>query len=607
MSLVKDEPSVVWAALAPLLAGQPRVRLSRDAGRSYPQKFERDLTDALPTVPAAVRVFGKDGSCRALFFDFDASKGGLAQVTADVRALQEWLHRLGARWIEDFSPNGGRHVYVPLADPATFADARELVEALGNRLPSLDRTPHQNLLHGCMRVPGSRHKSGGHQQLAMSLSMAYDVARRPNASTVWAAMRRDLRDEIQAARALRLEAVAPVLETSTADTMDVSSAPRRMSQAMQSIARTGLYDANRYGSNSEARQAVITGAAAAGLDATDIYRRMTQGIWPGLASFYARYSSGNRVQALQRDLAASHRHLKSKATNTARQSNDHKNPTSQPRTQPPALHRGNSTLVDSAAEHRFIRTWRNAVSLVEQTMGSSRADLARRMVLRALGAAAHMTGGSVVEFGVRSLAVATGLDHTTVAGHLRALRSAANPLIALLEKAKGTRGDQYELTVPDSLKDSAGDLAWKKGKLHALRPAFRELGFPAAFVYEALETSVTPLSTAELVRITRLSRTTVSESLEILAAWNLATRGRAGWTMEASTSLSTVAECLGVLEDVAAQVKLYRAQRAVWREWLAGRAPDALFPSPDDDYPWETYEGPPDDLSLADLAFRPAG
>ena len=77
--------------------------------------------------------------------------------------------------------------------------------------------------------------------------------------------------------------------------------------------------------------------------------------------------------------------------------------------------------------------------------------------------------------------------------------------------------------------------------------------------------------------------------------------------MEASTSLCTVAECLGVLEDVAAQVKLYRAQRAVWREWLAGRAPDALFPSPDDDYPWETYEGPPDDLSLADLAFRPAG
>lgn len=62
-----------WAALAPLLAGQPRVRLSRDGGKSYPQKHERDLTEGLPTSPAAVRIFGKDGTCRAIFLDFDSS------------------------------------------------------------------------------------------------------------------------------------------------------------------------------------------------------------------------------------------------------------------------------------------------------------------------------------------------------------------------------------------------------------------------------------------------------------------------------------------------------------------------------------------------------
>ncbi|MBG6184891.1 hypothetical protein IWX65_002869 [Arthrobacter sp. CAN_A214] len=606
MSLVKDEPSVVWAALAPLLAGQPRVRLSRDAGKSYPQKFERDLTDALPSLPAAVRIFGKDGSCRSLFFDFDSSKGGLSQVAADVRALQEWLHRLGARWIEDYSPNGGRHVYVPLATPATFSDARELVEALGNRLPSLDRTPHQNLIHGCMRVPGSRHKTGGHQQLAMSLSMAYDIVKRPNSGTVWKAMRQDLHEEIRATKAMRLELAPPVLDDAIELACEVTPATR-MSQAMQAIARTGLYDTNRYGSNSEARQAVITGAAAAGLTATDIYRRMTQGIWPGLASFYARYSAGNRVTALQRDLDAARRYLKTTTTNGSNKQTNRKNPTSKPNTQPPALHGGSSQLVDSASQHRFIRVWRNAAFLMESTMGSSRADLARRMVLRAIGAAAHMTGGSVIEFGVRSLAVATGLDHTTVAAHLRALRSASQPLIALLEKAKGTRGDQYELVVPSSMKDSASEISWKKGKVHALRPVFRELGFPAAIVYEALEAATTSLSTADLVPITRLSRTAVSESLECLAAWNLAVRSPAGWRLVSVTSLSTLAESFGVLEDVARQVTMYREQRAQWRTWLSRRATEVFIPSPDDDYPWEAYEGPPDDLSLADLVFRLTG
>jgi len=97
----------------------------------------------------------------------------------DVRALQTWLHNCGARWIEDYSPNGGRHVYIPLEQRVTFAEARDLVEALGTRYRTLDKTPHQNLLHGCMRTPGSPHKRGGHQELAMSLNMAYDIARRP--------------------------------------------------------------------------------------------------------------------------------------------------------------------------------------------------------------------------------------------------------------------------------------------------------------------------------------------------------------------------------------------------------------------------------------------
>lgn len=597
-------PEQAWAALAPLLAGQPRVRLSRDGGRSYPQKHERDLTGALPSFPAAVRIFGKDGTCAAIFLDFDSSTGGVDWVEADVKALQTWLYSCGARWIEDYSPSGGRHVYVPLERRVTFAEARDLVEALGTRYRSLDKTPHQNLNHGCMRVPGSLHKRGGHQELAMSLNMAYDIVRRPNSPAVWAKLNAELASEIAAARALRLE------QSFTPSTADAAKAPHltgRMSRSMQQLAVTGLYDANRYATDSDARQAVIAGAAAAGFELTDVERRMLQGVWPGLASFYARYSSRNRMPALKRDWAKAVSYLHKNQGSKAGKNNARISPTSQPPTQAPRLQE-NSVSTEPDAEHRFIRTWRNALRLKEPRYQDSRNGLARRMILRALGEAAHMTESRFVEFGVRSVAVATGLDHTTVAGHLRALRSEKDPLVTLVEQGRGTKGDLYMLTIPEDVKPAAEDLSWRKGKIHALRPVFRELGLPAAFVYEALEHSPVPLRSVDLIRAAGLSRTTLREALEVLAAWNLIARdkGRA-WSVVATTSLKDLAEKFGVLEAVAVQLRKYKEDRTVWKEWLSKRAHTvAELLSPTDDYPWEQFEGPPDDVTLVHFAFNSA-
>jgi DNA-binding transcriptional ArsR family regulator len=599
-----DGPAEAWAALALLLAGQPRVRLSRDGGKSYPQKHERTLTGALPSFPAAVRIFGKDGTCAAIFLDFDSSVAGVDWVEADVRAVQTWLHSCGARWIEDYSPNGGRHVYIPLAQRVTFSEARDLVEALGNRHRSLDKTPHQNLLHGCMRTPGSPHKRGGHQQLAMSLSMAYDIARRPNKSSVWDAMKADLAGEIAAVRALRLEQSFKPAATEAPRGLHLTG---RMSRAIQQMAITGLYDANRYASDSDARQAIVTGAAAAGMELTDVERRMMQGTWPGLASFYARYASRHRVPALKRDWIKALEYLRKNPGSRTQEDNARISPTSRPNTQPPAI-QGNSVSSTPDAEHRFIRNWRNALRLREHHYLDSRTGLARRMVLRALGEAAHMTASRFIEFGDRSIAVATGLDHTTVGSHLRALRSEQDPLVTLVEQGRGTKGDLYMLTVPEQVKAAAEDLSWRKGKIHALRPVFRELGLPAAFVYEVLEHSPTPLATVEIVRMTRLSRTAVTESLEVLAAWNLIVRDRArAWSVVATTSLKELAEHFGVMEAVAAQLHRYRIERILWKEWLFRNVNTvAELLSPDDDYPWEAFEGPPDDWALADLAFMNA-
>jgi DNA-binding transcriptional ArsR family regulator len=553
-------PAQAWAALAPILAGQPRVRLSRDAGKTYPQKHERTLSETLPTLPAAVRIFGNDGTCAAIFLDFDSSVAGVDWVEADVRAVQTWLHSVGARWIEDYSPNGGRHVYVPVEQRVTFSEARDLVEALGTRYRSLDKTPHQNLLHGCMRTPGSPHKRGGHQELAMSLSMAYDVARRPNPATVWAAMKADLAGEIAAVRALRLEGT---ITPATAETPRVQHPAGRMSRTMQLMAQTGLYDTNRYASDSEARQAIVTGAAAAGLELVDVERRVLQGTWPGLASFYARYASRHRVPALRRDWLNALTYLSKNPGSRDGKNNARISPTSPPNTQPPLV-QGNPIPSNPDAEHRFIRTWRNALRLKERAYTDSRTGLARRMVLRSLGEAAHMTGSRFIDFGDRSIAVATGLDHTTVGSHLRALRNEKDPLVTLVEQGRGTKGDLYMLTIPEEVKAAAEDLTWRKGKIHALRPVFRELGLPAAFVYEALEHSP-GLSTSEIVKLTRLSRTAVSEALELMAAWNMIARNKArAWAVVASTSLKDLAEHFGVMEAVAAQLHRYRIERILW-------------------------------------------
>ncbi|KUM36709.1 helix-turn-helix domain-containing protein [Arthrobacter sp. EpRS71] len=603
---VSQEPSQTsnaaqaWAALTPLLAGQPRIRLSRDGGKTYPQKHERALTETLPTFPAAVRIFGKDGSCSAIFLDFDSSIAGIDWVEADVKSLQTWLHNCGARWIEDQSPNGGRHVYIPLEKRIAFSEARDVVEALGTRYRTLDKTPHQNMLHGCMRTPGSPHKRGGYQELSMSLSMAYDVAKRPNKEQIWARIRADLKDEIAGVRGLRLE--DPL--SADDEAYEVPQAAGRMSRPMQQMALSGLYDANRYASDSEARQAVLTAAAAAGMKLIDVERRVLQGVWPGLASFYARYPSSHRLPSLKRDWKNAITYLRKNQTNSERNNNARRSPTSQPNTQPRL---GTASNLDAASEHRYLRTWENALRLREPAYASSRTGLARRMVLRALGAAAHMTASRFVEFGDRSIAVATGLDHTTVGSHLRALRSEKDPLVTLVERGRGTKGDLYMLTIPEGLRPGAEDLSWRKGKMHALRPVFRELGLPAAFVYEALER--TPgLTTTELVRQTKMSRTAVSESLETLAAWNMVSRnGGRSWTVIASTSLHELAEYFGVLESVAGQLQRYRIERVIWREWLSKNVNTvAELLSPTEDYPWEAYEGPPDEWTLADMAFTRA-
>ena len=194
--------------------------------------------------------------------------------------------------------------------------------------------------------------------------------------------------------------------------------------------------------------------------------------------------------------------------------------------------------------------------------------MTRRMVLRALGEAGMKTGSRYVHFGTRSLSIAAGVDHSTVAAHLRALRGEPDSLIYLIEDNRGGDGDLYELVIPDRYADRAARQGWRAGKLHALRPAFLELGTPAALVYEALEHAREPLRSFDLTKVSGLSRSAVYEALETLGAFNLAEQRAGRWSIVASTSLTALAEQFGALDIIAKQLARHRDERATYRRLL---------------------------------------
>ncbi|MEK8229347.1 helix-turn-helix domain-containing protein [Oerskovia sp. M15] len=75
--------------------------------------------------------------------------------------------------------------------------------------------------------------------------------------------------------------------------------------------------------------------------------------------------------------------------------------------------------------------------------------------------------------------------------------------------------------------ETALGLRWDKGKAHALRPAFRELGHVAALVFEAVEQDRAN-TISDLVAVTGISRRAVHEAVDLLTAWGLLERTDSG-------------------------------------------------------------------------------
>ncbi len=580
-----ERARAAWRACAPLLAGTARVRIGRRTSRGgveYRTRDERPLTDVVPVAPAAVRVYGPDGCCTGLLLDLDSSRGGADAVDADARRLTAWLQARGARVVADHSPNGGRHLYVPTVQRIAFETAREVVEALASAYPTLDPGPHRSLRTGCIRPPGAVHKSGGHQELTTALAEAYDMLRRRNPPEVLERIRADLTAEIDAWKASQLDVgtePSPLAHVGPTGSLGAR---------VRAIAETGTYDHARYGSPSEARHAVITAAAAAGWDLAHVAVRVTDGRWPGLAAMYARYSPTTRHSALARDwhvaqrfLAAAHTELATTSGNIhARKSH----------TSPSKSHGGALARGESPDEHDFIRTWRTALRTFEVHRFAGRRGYLTRFVLRAMGEAAHKSGSRYIAFGTRSLAVASGAEYSSVAAVLRDLAGQTNGWLDLIEPAHGERADLYALTIPGDVEQAGRALRWDRGKAHALRPVFRELGHVAALVFEALEAG-RATSVTTLVPATGISRTAVTQAVDVLAGHGLVERTTGG-LLPRPDRLGVVAELVGALEAVRIQLRTYARERQEWHAFL-GRHEDPV--TAPDDVDAEAWWWPPDD------------
>jgi hypothetical protein len=565
-----------WELLASALAGRNRVRVSRDRGKNYPARAERELTPRRPSAPAAVMVYSLTGMASTIFLDLDTGRGGADTVSSEAEAIRSWLGRHGAQWVEDISPSGGRHLYVPLVDEIPFHEARDFVEALAVRFPSLDPSPHRSVASGCCRVPGSTHRSGGVQQLTHVIGEAFLAVSERNPLSIWTA----LWEDTAALRTIKQGTEVTDAESSPLDPEQTAGLSARVLR----IARDGVYDQTRYHTPSEARMAVITGATRAGFTVADIQQKMLSGAWPALAGLYAKYTPQSRAATLAREwgralaLVGKER-LKPGGAGASK-----------------SVHRSDTSKVKSQGgahqpdENRaFLKAWSEARAQMELRLQGLREGLGLRMMLRALEEASAKTGSRELSFGVRALALATGTHQSTAAAQLQTLAGMDGALIRKTASARGREADTYRLILP--VQEPVGSR--RRHRVHAVRPAFRELGLPAAFVYEALEHTDEPLAVPEIVRATGVRKSTVHEALETLASWGLAKWTVHGWVIGAA-SLKTCAELLGVIETVMEQQGLYSRQRRIWHAWLETRQSPGRIILPEETYPYWLFEPPAD-------------
>ena len=545
----------VWRAVTASIAGTPHVRISKDGARTFPARYARPLPGDPPSQPSTVSVYDPgSGAGRMLALDLDPSRGDVDHQAAELGQL---LERLGARYIADVSPSGGRHVYVLFAAPQPWLELRDLCRAMPLRFPVIDPAPMSSL-GGQISPPGSRHKSGGWRVLSVPLSEATAAVEHPNGPEVWNNLLTEVEAELQ-------QVLHQNVDNQMAAEMDDAGAPwvprlggrAPLGAELEQTARAGRWDRARYPGRSEARMAVLAAAAARGWRLAEVQAAVGSGAWKGLAALYERRSEPGRMERL---LPYEWRKSVVLVGGKETFASDTQATFS---TRPPVDHDG------VVAEYGLIRSWMTAVDCAardpERVKGWGGRAIAVRLVLLALGQAAMVSGSSVIEFGCRNLALHSCLSHGTVARVLRLLAAEDDPLIDLVSARQMARADRFALRIPDRY---ASSVRWRRrraGRIEAAHHAFLLLGGTSALVYQVLDQA--EARGAEVARAARLSASANLTALRVLAEHGLAERGPRGWR-RGPVALADVAELTGAADLQREREARYREDRESWRARL---------------------------------------
>lgn len=610
-----------WRLVVPALAGQPLVRVSPDGGLSYPRGAKTPLTAELPAGPATVPTYDEDaGTGQLLALDFDtalAAKAGApdpaAEVAAQAAAAASAVARLGGLSVTDVSPSAGRHVYIAFAEPLPWRELRDLAVAMRHRYTALDPMPMASPQSGQIRPPGSPHKLGGWSVLAMPLEEAVDAVARPCGPAVWSG----LLDEFAAELAAEAPAAGPgVLPPGFERAGD--GAPWRplpggripVSSRLDQIARTGTWPAGRYPGRSEARAAVLLGAAACGWRLADVRAEIAAGRWAAMDGLYARPGEPARMhRLLTAEWLSAVAYLAKEdpppepPPGGGRGENPRNWHTSQDYPRAPleesrfARTEIRSRQLAVISEYGEIRRWVTATDIAASDSARVRAwgrqAITIRLVLTALAQAAVVRGSQTIAFGTRNISLYSGVSWRTVARALEQLRSEPDPLVELVTSHYLKRADVYVLRIPDAYAEAASWRRRRAGWITAIHPAFGELSGTAALTYAIL--TADPVPAAEVARAARLGETAAADALRALAVHGLAERGPGGW-QRGPVSLDDVALATGAMANHADQAARYSEDRSAWHEKIAGwlNGPEPVIP---DD---------PEQLLLADVPPPPA-
>jgi DNA-binding transcriptional regulator YhcF (GntR family) len=541
-------------------------------------------------------IHGVDGSVATLCVDLDTSKALKGVVDSDAARLRKLLDEANVGFVEDFSPSGGRHIYIPLQQRLTAAEAREIIEALCLLAASLDPSPHQNITDGCIRVPGSKHKTGGHQTLITPLSQAYAILRVRNSPHAIATLRASLTPELTRNTATKERQA----KAATEGRPTVAQLPiRGRSEApLRRIARTGVYDTAKYASHSEARMGVLNHLAACGWSLENVKNEL-DGQFPGLSALYG--TPTKQVRLLPLEWAKAETFVRAGASqkrgsHKVGETNVSINNTS------PTEPTGGATNRSYAAIHQLVNDLENVLYAVldHRLKARGREGLSLRFLIRALLAYMRTKETDVLDVGCRTLAAATGKHHVTIARLLPVLAEASDGILTKVADARYKAADVYLIQLPEQYQQLARELTWRQGKIHSIRPVFRALGDVAAIVYETIERGRHSPTSAELIRNTGISRSAVEKALVAMESLGMIHRDKRCWKVTATANLRALAERLGVMEDYRAQISRNRRERAVWHAYLDRfRVPDAaIFGSDVYDAERDEHWMPPDDAAV---------